>query len=51
MPEDIGRQAARLLFEEVSRGGAVDSAHQVPFHFHDLFNFLSAHVKEISSTA
>lgn len=29
MPEDIGRQAAKRLFEEVSRGGAVDSLHQV----------------------
>ncbi len=30
MPEEVGRQAARALFEEISRGGVVDSAHQVP---------------------
>ena len=30
VPEDVGRQAAKLLFEEIHRGGCVDSAHQVP---------------------
>ena len=29
MPEEVGSRAAKQLFEEVSRGGAVDSTHQV----------------------
>lgn len=29
MPEEVGRQAAKALFEEISRGGVADSAHQV----------------------
>lgn len=33
VPEDIGRKAAHALFEEISRGGICDSAHQV--HFSD----------------
>ena len=28
LPEDVGQRAARLLLEEVNRGGAVDSSHQ-----------------------
>ena len=28
LPEDVGRRAARVLLEEVRRGGAVDSTHQ-----------------------
>ena len=32
VPEDIGRQAAYMLLEEVQRGGVCDSMHQV----HDL---------------
>lgn len=28
VPEEVGRQAARGLFEEIRRGGVVDSAHQ-----------------------
>ena len=31
VPEDIGRTAAHALFEEISRGGICDSAHQVQF--------------------
>lgn len=29
VPEDIGRQAAYMLLEEVQRGGICDSMHQV----------------------
>jgi hypothetical protein len=29
VPEEVGSRAAKQLFEEVSRGGAVDSTHQV----------------------
>lgn len=29
VPEEVGRQAAKALFEEISRGGVADSAHQV----------------------
>ena len=29
LPEDLGQQVACLLLEELRRGGAVDSAHQV----------------------
>ena len=29
MPEEIGKQAAFMLLDEVSRGGVVDSGHQV----------------------
>lgn len=29
VPEDVGQRAAHLLLEEVSRGGVVDSSHQV----------------------
>jgi RNA 3'-terminal phosphate cyclase-like protein len=28
VPEDIGRAAAQLLLEEVSRGGVTDGTHQ-----------------------
>lgn len=28
MPEDIGRAAAQLMLEEVSRGGVTDGTHQ-----------------------
>ena len=29
MPEDVGRQAAYALLEEIDRGGICDSTHQV----------------------
>lgn len=28
VPEDIGRTAAQLLLDEISRGGVVDGTHQ-----------------------
>ena len=29
VPEDVGRKAAHLLLEEISRGGVTDGTHQV----------------------
>ena len=34
VPEDVGKQAAYMLLEEVQRGGICDSMHQVRHPFH-----------------
>lgn len=31
VPEDVGRKAAHMLLEEISRGGVTDGTHQVLF--------------------
>ena len=35
VPEDVGRKAARMLLEEIHRGGVTDGTHQVTAHLAD----------------